>query len=94
VDVKALITSLNEALRLIEQGRSANLDLAETKIDAIIASAPELEGKISSINTFRWLKAGLTITLLAASAILAKRYGPKTFWNLWLKVMRDWTVHT
>ncbi|MCW3989026.1 MAG: hypothetical protein NWE88_02995 [Candidatus Bathyarchaeota archaeon] len=93
VDVETLVEDLNAALRIIEDGRATNLDLAETKIDAIIASAPTLAGKIASIAMFRWLKTVFTITLLSATAIIAKRYGPKAFWTLWLKAMRDWTVH-
>jgi len=93
VDVETLVEDLNAALRLIEDGRAANLDLAETKIAAIIASAPTLAGKISSITMFRWLKTVFIITLLAAAIITAKRYGPKAFWTLWLRAMRDWTVH-
>jgi len=93
VDVEDLVTGLNEALGLIEDGRAINLDMAETKIADIIASAPELEGKVSSINLFRLVKTAFIIILLSASAILAKRYGPKTFWILWLRAMQDWTVH-
>ena len=93
VDVEDLVSGLNEALRLIEDGRGTNLDLAETKIAAIIASAPELEEKLASITMFRWMKTAFIIIILAAFAVLAKRYGPKTFWTLWLKVMKDWTVH-
>jgi len=93
VDVETLVEDLNDALRLIEDGRATNLDLAETKIAAIIASAPTLDGKISSITMFRWLKTVFIITLLAATAIIAKRYGPKAFRTLWLRAMRDWTVH-
>jgi hypothetical protein len=93
VDVETLVDDLNDALGLIEDGRAANLDLAETKIDAIIASAPALDGKIASIATFRWLKTVFIITLLAAAVIIGKRYGPRAFWTLWLRAMRDWTVH-
>jgi len=93
VDVENLVEELNAALGLIEDGRAADLDIAETKIDAIIASAPTLDGKITSITIFRWLKTVFTITLLTASAIIAKRYGPKAFRILWLRAMRDWTVH-
>jgi len=94
VDVEGYVIGLNEALELIEDGRTAKLDLAETKIAAIIASAPELEEKIASITMFRWIKTAFILILLASSALLAKRYGPKTFWTLWLRVMQDWTVHT
>ncbi|MBC8223527.1 hypothetical protein H8E65_02990 [Candidatus Bathyarchaeota archaeon] len=93
VDVENLVEALNTALGLIADGRAANLDLAETKIDAIIASAPTLTGEIASIAMFRWLKTVFIITLLAASAIITKRYGPKALWTLWLRAMQDWTVH-
>jgi len=93
VDIENLVEELNDALGLIEDGRVPRLDLAETKIDAIITSAPILDGKIASITMLRWLKTVFIITLLAASAIIAKRYGPKAFWTLWLRAMRDWTVH-
>ncbi len=93
VDVMDLIEELNDAIGLIEDGRATNLDLAETKIAAIIASGPTLEGKIASIAMFRWLKTVFIIILLAASAIIVKRYAPKAFWTLWLRAMWDWTVH-
>ena len=93
VDVEGFVAGLNEALELIEDGRTAKLDLAETKIAAIIASAPEIDEKIASITMFRWIKVAFILLILTASAFLARRYGPKTFWTLWHRVMQDWTVH-
>jgi len=92
--VKDLVEELNIALVLIESGRTADLHIAETKIDAIIASASTLETTATTIILFQRLKTAFILGLLIASAIIAKRYGPKVFWTMWLRVMRGWTVHT
>ncbi len=93
VDVDDIVEELNIALMLIQSGRTADLDLAETKIDAIIESAPILDRTIASITMFRWLKTGVIFGIIVASVIIAKRNGPKAFWTLWLRAVRDWTAH-
>jgi len=94
VKVEDLVEELNEALAFMKDGQEVNFDLAETKIDAIIASASVLEGQISTIAMFRGLRIAFIVGLLVASVFVAKRYGQKAFWTLWLRIMRDWTVHT
>lgn len=97
-NVSHLVAELNEAICLLAEGETyKNKTLireAVSKIDYVIAVAPEIERESAAAFQTHRFQAMVTIGLLAALALVVWRYGPKLFWDLWIKSKRDWRVKT
>jgi len=91
-EVSGLLEDLNEALRLIEAGGEGNLAGAEEKIESVLAVVPVVrsQGIVSTRN--QQIVIGVVLGLVAVSAVVVWRLGPRFFWSLWLRSKSGWRV--
>ena len=91
-EVSGLLEDLNEALRLIEAGGEWNLAGAEEKIESVLSVVPLVrsQGIVSTRN--QQIVIGVVLGLVAVSAVVVWRLGPRFFWSLWLRSKSDWRV--
>jgi len=91
-DVSLLVEDLNQALRLLEAGGVENLREAESKIEAVLVAAPGVAQEGLALTRIKQLKAGVGVTLIAVSAVMVWRFGPRIFWSIWLRSKSGWRV--
>ena len=91
-EVSGLLEDLNEALRLIEAGGEGNLAGAEEKIESVLAVVPVVrsQGMVSARN--QQIVIGVVLGLVAVSAVVVWRLGPRFFWSLWIRSKSGWRV--
>jgi hypothetical protein len=93
LEITDLVRELNHALRLIETDKAADLEEAEKKIDTILSLAPELQQETATTSLVQKLKLGYLLGVMVTLIVIAWRYAPKIFWNLWLRTRKNWKVH-
>ena len=99
-DVTGLVTSLNEALKLVEEGKrspeqpkaAALYDRAKQIAQDVLTSAPKVKeaGLVAQRNATNLLT--ISIVALAVTALIAYLFVPRLFWTLWLRSHRGWRV--
>ena len=99
-DVTGLVTSLNEALGLVEEGErspeqakaAALYDRAKQIAGDVLASAPKVKeaGLVAQRNAT--ILVTISIVALAVTALVAYLFVPRLFWTLWLRSHRGWRV--
>ena len=95
-NVTTLVVELNHALALLERGE-ANGDEglirdAISKAEEVTAEAPIIGKQGEEAAQVRLAETFLVLSLLALSAVIVWRYGPRVFWELWTRSRRDWRV--
>ncbi len=99
-DTSELVASLNEALRLVQEGEQSSdqtqavalLDQAKLIAERVHASAWDVKeaGLLAQRNAFAYLT--VSVTALAIAALFAYVFVPRLFWTLWLKSHKNWRV--
>jgi len=99
-DTTALVASLNEALRLVEEGEHSTnqtqalalFDQAERIVEQVRFSAWDVReaGLLAQRNAYAYM--AVSVGALAVTALLAYVFVPRLFWMLWLKSHRNWRV--
>jgi len=99
-NVTPLVSSLNEALRLVEQGENST-DRAEAAVlyeqatqiaEQVLASAPKVKevGLAAQRNSTTFLV--VSMVALGVTALVSYLFVPRLFWTLWLRSHRGWRV--
>jgi hypothetical protein len=90
--VDELVSRLNLAASLIDEGGDSNLKNAESIIAEVTDVALDLE--VSSIQNTQnqYYITGFVLIILVAAGLLVWFYGSHWFWVIWLRTKRGWRV--
>jgi len=91
-DVHNLITTLNEAARMIPGASQTQLENAKSLIDSVQTHAPQVQTQGAQRITNRLIFTGASITVIAFLAAILWIRGSKWFWEAWLRVHRGWRI--
>ena len=97
-DVREAALKLQKALELIREAeenpgeREALLSRASMLIDEVNSSIPSLIEKGERRILWRNAMIGSTASLIVVAAVLVYRFGPKIFWEIWLRIRSEWVV--
>jgi len=97
-DVREAALKLQKALELIREAeedpdkREVLLSKASTLIDEVNSSIPELIEEGERRIFWRNVMIGSTASLIIVAAVLVYRFGPKIFWETWLRIRSEWIV--
>lgn len=97
-DVREAALKLQKALELIKEAeknpgeREALLSKASMLIDEVNSSIPSLIEEGERRIFWRNVMIGSTASLIVVAAILVYRFGPKIFWETWLRIRSKWVV--
>lgn len=92
-DVSQLVEELNDVVRLLEAEGDEELPEAESRIEHVLAAASEVKQEGIMLTQHRQITAGCILILLAVSATVVWRFGPRVFWLLWLRFKAEWRAH-
>jgi hypothetical protein len=90
VNVNPQIQELNEALQLLQNG--SNTMEAETLIQRVNSSIPQLESEASTLYLEHQIVKYSTISALIVLGFLTYYFGPRFLWKAWIKMRSRWVV--
>jgi predicted PurR-regulated permease PerM len=90
VNVNPQIQELNEALQLLQNG--SNPMEAETLIQQVNSSIPQLESEASTLYLEHQIVKYSTISTLIVLGFLTYYFGPRFLWKAWIKMRSRWVV--
>ena len=97
-DVREAALKLQKALELIREAEEnpgegeALLSRASMLIDEVNSSIPSLIEKGERRILWKNAMIGSTASLIVVAAVLVYRFGPKIFWETWLRIRSEWIV--
>lgn len=97
-DVREAALKLNRALQLIREARndpenkSALLSEARALIEDVNANIPLLIREGENALLWRNVTMSSAVALIVVISVLAYRFGPRIFWEAWLKLRPKWIV--
>ena len=97
-NVSSLVVELNEAVSLLESGEASGnetlISEAIMKAERVVDLAPQVGREGAAAAQARTYQTIAFVGVLIVLALVVWRYGPRLFWDLWIRSKRDWVVKT